>query len=238
MVFYGIGAGDGNSIFEIASTYEKMQLREIQKSLEEMKNRIKTGVDTGSIRFTDDISKLNGLFIQLKVKTGFDIVDDMETLIEARVSEILSANDFEAVYNDLLSELNKETTTDKTFVKYFTEYEKLTNNEEKLTKLTALSNLLNDYEGPPNVKGEIKRGPDFDIYNRISRSIESIKTGIRAQMTDIASRDTFNKLSRVSDTIPNLINQILALSVNIQRNLKKNTKIGQLKYQVLIYLNF
>jgi hypothetical protein len=33
----GIGSGDGNSIFEIAAKYEKMQLREMRKNIETIK---------------------------------------------------------------------------------------------------------------------------------------------------------------------------------------------------------
>ena len=48
----GIGSGDGNSIFEIAAKYEKMQIREMRNNIETIKQGLRNGTDTGSITTT------------------------------------------------------------------------------------------------------------------------------------------------------------------------------------------
>ena len=83
----GIGSGDGNSIFEIAAKYEKMQLREMRKNIETIKQGLRSGTDTGSIKFLDDMEKLSGLVLQLKVKTGFVVGDDLEPLVNDEIEK-------------------------------------------------------------------------------------------------------------------------------------------------------
>jgi hypothetical protein len=83
----GIGSGDGNSIFEIAAKYEKMQLREMRKNIETIKQGLRSGADTGSIKFLDDMEKLSGLVLQLKVKTGFIVEDDFEPLLNDEIKK-------------------------------------------------------------------------------------------------------------------------------------------------------
>jgi len=83
----GIGSGDGNSIFEIAAKYEKMQLREMRKNIETIKQGLRSGTDTGSTKFLDDMEKLSGLVLQLKVKTGFVVGDDLEPLVNEEIEK-------------------------------------------------------------------------------------------------------------------------------------------------------
>ena len=67
----GVNSGDGNSIFEIAAKFQQMQLRELSNNIETIKQKLRSGEDTGSTKFINDMDKLNGLILQLKVKTGF-----------------------------------------------------------------------------------------------------------------------------------------------------------------------
>jgi hypothetical protein len=83
----GIGSGDGNSIFEIAAKYEKMQLREMRKNIETIKQGLRSGTDTGSIKFLDDMEKLSGLVLQLKVKTGFIVSDDLDEVVDDEIEK-------------------------------------------------------------------------------------------------------------------------------------------------------
>jgi hypothetical protein len=54
-----------------------MQLRDMRKNIETIKQGLRNGTDTGSIKFLDDMEKLSGLVLQLKVKTGFVVADDL-----------------------------------------------------------------------------------------------------------------------------------------------------------------
>jgi hypothetical protein len=48
------------------------------------------------------------------------------------------------------------------------------------------------------------------------------------------STDAFEKLNKVNDTIPNIINQILYLSTEVSRIVIKKILIGQAKSQMRI----
>ena len=70
-----VNSGDGNSIFDIAHQYQKMQIRELMKNPEEIRQRIKDGSDTGSSKFIEEFDKVNNLLFQLKTKTNLKIED-------------------------------------------------------------------------------------------------------------------------------------------------------------------
>jgi len=70
------------AFFEIAAKCKKNQLREMRKNIETIKQGLRSGTDTGSIKFLDDMEKLSGLVLQLKVKTGFVVSDDLEPLVD------------------------------------------------------------------------------------------------------------------------------------------------------------
>jgi hypothetical protein len=88
----GIGSGDGNSIFEIAAKYEKMQIREMRNNIETIKQGLRNGTDTGSIKFLDDMKKLSGLVLQLKVKTGFIVEDNLDEIVDELIQKIIGDN--------------------------------------------------------------------------------------------------------------------------------------------------
>jgi len=58
-----------------------MQLREMRKNIETIKQGLRSGTDTISIKCLDDVEKLSGLVLQLKVKTGFVVGGDLEPLV-------------------------------------------------------------------------------------------------------------------------------------------------------------
>ena len=59
-----------------------MQLRELKKNIETIYQLLRIEADTGSIEFLDDMQKLSGLVLQLKVKTGFVVTDDIDATVE------------------------------------------------------------------------------------------------------------------------------------------------------------
>ena len=59
-----------------------MQIRELSKNIETIKQKLRSGEDTGSIKFIDDMDKLNGLILQLRVKTNFTISENLDVKIE------------------------------------------------------------------------------------------------------------------------------------------------------------
>ena len=70
-----VNSGDGYSIFDIAHQYQKMQIRELMKNPEEIRQRIKDVSDTGSSKFIEEFDRVDNLLFQLKTKTNFKIED-------------------------------------------------------------------------------------------------------------------------------------------------------------------
>ena len=87
-----VNSGDGNSIFEIAAKFQQMQLREISKNIETIKQKLRSGEDTGSIKFVDDMDKLNGLNLQLRVKTDFTISETINEKICNNMDTLMRDN--------------------------------------------------------------------------------------------------------------------------------------------------
>ena len=71
---------------------KKMQLREMRKNIETIKQGLRNGTDTGSIKFLDDMKKLSGLVLQLKVKTGFIVEDDLDEIVDELIQKIIGDN--------------------------------------------------------------------------------------------------------------------------------------------------
>ena len=79
-----VNSGDGNSIFDIAHRYQQMQINELMKGPDEVRQKIPDISDTGSSKFIEDFDKVNNLLFQMKAKTNFKIED----VSEKRKSEI------------------------------------------------------------------------------------------------------------------------------------------------------
>ena len=59
----------------------------MRKNIETFKQGLRNGTDTGSIKFLDDMEKLSGFVLQLKVKTGFIVSDDLEPLVNDKIEK-------------------------------------------------------------------------------------------------------------------------------------------------------
>jgi hypothetical protein len=63
-----VNAGDGNSIFDIASKFQNMELREMKKQPDTIKSNRKAGLDTGSSDFNTKLGDIEAMFSQLNYK--------------------------------------------------------------------------------------------------------------------------------------------------------------------------
>jgi hypothetical protein len=59
----------------------------MRKNIETIKQGLRSGTDTGSIKFLDDMEKLSGLVLQLKVKTGFIVSDDLDEVVDDEIEK-------------------------------------------------------------------------------------------------------------------------------------------------------
>ena len=133
-----VNSGDGNSIFEIAAKFQQMQLREISKNIETIKQRLRSGEDTGSFKFIDDMDKLNGLILQLKVKTGFVISETIDEKVEENMDKLRSERDGQIV--NLIQALKADSSSSSPTVLINTTLKAMKDDDidEKYVKLVAL----------------------------------------------------------------------------------------------------
>jgi hypothetical protein len=209
MNYVNVNAGDGNSIFEIAAKYEKMQLRELSKNIETIKQKLRNGEDTGSTKFIDDMEKLNGLILQLRIKTGFTISETIDDKILEHMDKLNVDN--KEVIDDFIKELESATIqTIKLFNDRIKSIKDL-DTDSKFFHLTAMKAYATTIENKTAIA-------------KIDEEIGNIIKEYKSEITNTMSRDAFEKLNRVSDTIPNIISQISGLVVILSRILKSNYK--------------
>jgi hypothetical protein len=225
----GIGSGDGNSIFEIAAKYEKMQLREMRKNIETIKQGLRSGTDTGSIKFLDDMEKLSGLVLQLKVKTGFIVADDLEPLVNDEIEKAKIDLDYDNTilpntYVKIAIKQAEDLTKpigNKQYETWFNEIKALTDETimSKLVAVIAFKEAYLDKFAPTSGRTQ----ESYVLFGSINTEIDRLKALIKSKMntTKIMSTTAFEKLNTISDTIPNIINQILSLATEISRTIVK-----------------
>ena len=146
-----VNSGDGNSIFEIAAKFQQMQLREISKNIETIKQKLRSGEDTGSIKFIDDMDKLNGLILQLRVKTNFTISENLDEKIKEYMDDLFAKN--ANVVTDIMTEIDidlaKATVQPTAFYNdRIKQYKTLENIDTRFIYLTALKAYAKDKCGP------------------------------------------------------------------------------------------
>jgi hypothetical protein len=209
MNYVNVNAGDGNSIFEIAAKYEKMQLRELSKNIETIKQKLRSGSDTGSTKFIDDMDKLNGLILQLQVKTGFTISENIDEKVEKYMDKLIVDNN--EVINDFVKELEDDPVqTIKLFNDRIKSIKDL-DTDSKYFNLVALK------------RHAVTKG-NKTANSNIDEEIENVIKEYKSEITNTMSKDAFEKLNKVSDTIPNIISQISGLILILSRILKANFK--------------
>jgi hypothetical protein len=202
-----VNSGDGNSIFEIAAKFQQMQLREIRKNIETIKQKLRSGEDTGSTKFLDDMDKLNGLILQLRVKTGFTISENLDENIYYRMDKLRTDNVVRV--NKLVEELEQsEIQTIKLFNDRIKDIGD-TDLDDKYISLVALKSYATTTE-------------NITALAKINKELENIFNEYKSEYTNTMSKDAFEKLNKVSDTIPNILSQITGLSIFLSRILKAN----------------
>ena len=59
----------------------------MRKNIETIKQGLRSAADTGSIKFLDDIEKLSGSVLKLKVKTVFIMRDDLDEVVDDEIEK-------------------------------------------------------------------------------------------------------------------------------------------------------
>jgi hypothetical protein len=158
------------------------------------------------------MEKLSGLVLQLKVKTGFIVEDDLDEIVDELIQKIIGDNQDEI-------EKIKETIPPQQRVGIYntkiTEFNKIQNIEQKLLSFVALRDHAQLYFVPA---GNLTLD-EYEFYKNIDKDIENIRREYKSNLNTnkIMSTTAFEKLNTISDTIPNIINQILSLALGISK---------------------
>ena len=225
MSYYGVNAGDGNSIFDIAYKFKQMELREMEKVPTTIRENKLNGSDTGSSDFLTKLQELHSMIFHIDKKSDVPITE-LNT-IDRAVKSLNRSFLVISQVNEYLEEFIKiGETTD--VVKYLKsgEYEVQSvgaindkfnallkdagdDNKKVWSLLSAFKDVVDSVKSEFNQgKNKVKDTKAFiqarDIHNRfiIAR---------QAELGDAMSQDTFEKLSKVNDSIPNLLKSILKM---------------------------
>jgi len=98
-------------------------------------------------------------------------------------------------------------------------YKTLEDIDERFLYLTALKAYAKDKF---KVTAPKKVVEEYDFYIKINEEISNIAREYKADIINTMSKDAFEKLNKVSDTIPNILSQITGLSIILSRILKAN----------------
>jgi hypothetical protein len=81
MSYYGVNAGDGNSIFDIAYKFKQMELREMEKVPTTIRENKLNGSDTGSSDFLTKLQELHSMIFHIDKKS--DVPVELNTIDRA-----------------------------------------------------------------------------------------------------------------------------------------------------------
>jgi hypothetical protein len=219
MSYYGVNAGDGNSIFDIAYKFKQMELREMDKVPSTIRENKMSGSDTGSTDFLTKLQELHSMIFHIDKKSDFVVgtqppdellkkYEDSDK-IKAYV-QIFLTDGLNKYYE--LKDGNITITSGKNLkAKFESELDNadsLPNPEyEKYNIVKGLSMFLS----PPNTLSAryTDSKASKEIHEKMGNIMQFLMLTAQTGATEVASQDTFEKLSKISDTIPNLLKTIL-----------------------------
>lgn len=226
MSYYGVNAGDGNSIFDIAYKFKQMELREMEKVPTTIRENKLNGSDTGSSDFLTKLQELHSMIFHIDKKSDVAVVDSP---LRLRAVEELNKSVDKDVVNLYIQNMItngsaylKEYTTKKTEGRYqissaskFRTY--VLNELKKITDINTAYNFITaffQFFDNPNMRNTTTSNINVDtlqIFNEMQGEQEKIIAETMGKLDSAMSQDTFDKLSKISDTIPNLLKTILKM---------------------------
>jgi len=228
---FSVNAGDGNSIFDIAYKFKQMELREMEKVPTTIRENKMSGSDTGSSDFLTKLQELHSMIFHIDKKSDVAVVDSPLRL--RAVEELNKSIDKDVVnlymQNMITNGLNKEPK-----LAYLKEHTTMTEGRyqisnagkfrtyvlDELKKITDINMAYNfitaffQFFDNPIMRDVTTSGIKVDtlqIFNEMQGEQEKIIAETMNKLDSVMSRDTFDKLSKISDTIPNLLKSILKM---------------------------
>ena len=219
MSYFSVNDGGGNSIFDIAYRFKQMELREMEKVPSTIRQNKLDGSDTGSSDFLTKLQELHSMIFHIDKKSDFVVgtqppdellkkYEDSDK-IKAYV-QIFLTDGLNKYYE--LKDGNITITSGKNLkAKFESELDNadsLPNPEyEKYNIVKGLSMFLS----PPNTLSAryTDSKASKEIHEKMGNIMQFLMLTAQTGATEVASQDTFEKLSKISDTIPNLLKTIL-----------------------------
>jgi hypothetical protein len=176
------------------------------------------------------MEKLSGLVLQLKVKTGFIVDDDLDPLLndEIEKAKIEMRYEDDILQNMLVKIAIKQTELNQPgqpparigiaqYEAWFKDIKAKPDDPPiyKFMDVLAFKQAYLDKFVPPASRSK----DDYTLYGSFNAEIDRLKSLIKSTLNTnkIMSTTAFEKLNTISDTIPNLINQILSLAQGISK---------------------
>jgi gas vesicle protein len=158
------------------------------------------------------MEKLSGLVLQLKVKTGFVVSDDLDEVVDDMLKKIVEDN------QDNIDDIRETIPPEQRVGLYNTKiakFNQIQDINEKFLSFTALLDHAQLYFKPV---GKLTLD-SYEFYKKIDKALENIRREYKSNLNTnkIMSTTAFEKLNTISDTIPNIINQILSLALGISK---------------------
>ena len=222
MSYYGVNAGDGNSIFDIAYKFKQMELREMEKVPTTIRQNKLDGSDTGSSDFLTKLQELHSMIFHIDKKSDVVVVDSPLRL--RAVEELNKSIDGDAVNSYVQNMITKGSA-------YLKEYPTLSEGRyqisnatkfrtyvlDELKKITDINMAYNfvtaffQFFDNPNMRDTTtsnKKVDTLQIFTEMVSEQDKIIAETMDKLDSVMSQDTFDKLSKISDTIPNLLKTI------------------------------
>ena len=155
------------------------------------------------------MDKLNGLILQLNVKTGFVISETIDEKVEENMDKLRSERDEQIVNLNQALKADSSSSSPTVLINTTLKAMKDDDIDEKYVKLVALKAYAT------SIKNTTALG-------KIDKELGNVFNEYKSEYTNTMSKDAFEKLNKVSDTIPNILSQITGLAIFLSRILKAN----------------
>ena len=223
---FSVNDGGGNSIFDIAYRFKQMELREMEKVPTTIRENKLNGSDTGSSGFLTKLQELHSMIFHIDKKSDVPITElnTIDRAVKSLNRSFLVLSEVNKYFKEFIKEGGETGVakylkrSDKYEVKSagaindkFDELLKDAGTEDKKvwSLLTAFKDVVDTVK--PDIFNSTNKVKDTNAFKKAKGIHDSIIINRLSELGDAMSQDTFEKLSKVNDSIPNLLKSILKM---------------------------
>ena len=226
MSYFSVNDNGGNSIFDIAYRFKQMELREMEKVPTTIRENKLNGSDTGSSDFLTKLQELHSMIFHIDKKSDVPIAElnTIDRAVQSLNRSFLVQSDVNKYFKEFIKE-GGETGVAK-YLKRSDKYEvksagAINDKFDELLKdagtednkvwslLTAFKDVVDTVK--PDIFNSTNKVKDTNAFKKAKGIHDSFIINRLSELGDAMSQDTFEKLSKVNDSIPNLLKTILKM---------------------------